>query len=85
MLFAHRDNKDQTQFYQLMKFSPLNSIMIITNTHMEQSMYINVCTTVKITHVKRTENRKTRVETMIMLAIFISLYCQVIAYLGSKA
>jgi hypothetical protein len=50
---------------------------------MEQSMYINVCTTVKITHVKRTE--KARVDMMIMLAIFISLFCQVITYLGSKS
>jgi hypothetical protein len=83
MLFAHRDKKDQTQFYQLMKSFPLNNIIITSNTHMEQSMYINVCTTVKITHVKRTE--KARVDMMIMLAIFISLFCQVITYLGSKS
>jgi hypothetical protein len=84
MLFAHRDEKDQAHIYQLMESSPVNSIIIITNTHMEQNMHINVCTTVSITHANRT-NRKTRVDTMIMLVIFISWYCQVITYLGSKA
>ena len=81
MVFAHRDEKDQAQFCQLMESSPLNSIIIITNT---QNMHINVCTTISITHTNRT-NRKTRVDTMIMLVIFISWYCQVITYLGSKA
>ena len=45
---------------------------------MEQSMHINVCIPVTITHVKRTEKqwgkRKFCVDTMIMLDIFISLY-----------
>jgi len=64
-----------------MKFSPLNYIIIITIIHMEQSMHINVCISVTITHVKenrKIERKKKLGDTMIMLAIFISLYNEVV-------
>ena len=61
-----------------MKSPPLNYITIITNIHIEQSMHINVSIPVTITHVKTTEKWKEKscafVDTMIMLAIFISSY-----------
>ena len=52
-----------------MNSSPLNYITITTNIHMKLSMHINVCIPVTIKHVKNVF-----VDTMIMLAIFISLY-----------
>jgi len=45
------------KFYQLMKSSPLNNIIVITHIHMKKSMHINESIPVTITHVK--ENRKT--------------------------
>ena len=47
IVFAHRDKMDQTQD-QLLKYSPLDYITIITHIHMEQNMHINVCVPVTI-------------------------------------
>ena len=52
------------------KSSHLNYLTIKTNIHMEQTMHINVCIPVTITHVK--ENRKT--ETVFLCGHDVTVY-----------